>query len=55
MSNLHRKKKGVRLKVSESGETVRLARLKLDSPSSANTHTVETTMPPGLHGNLTHF
>jgi len=32
---------------------VRLARFKFDSPSAANTHTVETTMPPGLHGNLT--
>jgi len=34
---------------------VRLARFKFDSPSAPNTHTVETTMPPGLHSNLTRF
>jgi len=39
----------------ESGGTVRLARFKFYAPRVYNTHTVETTMPPGLHGNLTHF
>ena len=34
---------------------MRLARFKFDSPSAPNTHTVETTMPPGLHSNLTRF
>jgi len=39
--------------VVESGRTVRLARFKFDSPSSATTHTVETTM--ACMANLTHF
>jgi len=36
----------------ETGDPVRLSRFKFDSPSTANTRTVGTTMPPGLHGNL---
>ena len=39
----------------ESGGTVRSARCKDDSPRASNTHTIETTMPPGLHGSLAHF
>jgi len=39
----------------ESGGTVRLACFKFGAARVYNTHTVETTMPRGLHGNLTHF
>ena len=38
-------KEGCDFPVVESGRTVRLARLKLEPPSAAKTHTVDTTMP----------